>query len=162
MDILLLQGHMWHMLCTGNTLASFYPMANTVRNSYLPLPFSCLTLNQFRYATTIVNLTMVLMAAQMTTFYEDDEQIGIPHTMVIQLQTEGITTVGALADFEKDSLQQLADNLHYQEEGSLPQAPMLPLEQLFQCLPLPLVLNPRRGFLWLVTLSDTTIQQGET
>ena len=31
---------------------------------------------------------------------------------MIQLQTEGITTVGDLADFEKDSLQQLADNLH--------------------------------------------------
>ena len=35
----------------------------------------------------------------------------IPHAMVIQLQTEGITTIGDLADFEKDSLQQLADNL---------------------------------------------------
>ena len=60
----------------------------------------------------IVNLTMVLTAAQTTTptFFEDDKQIGIPHTTVIQLQTEGITTVGDLADFEKDSLQQLADN----------------------------------------------------
>ena len=56
---------------------------------------------------------MVLTAAQTTTFFEDDEQMGIPHTTVIQLQTEGITTVGDLADFEKDSLQQLADNLHH-------------------------------------------------
>ena len=100
----------------------------------------------------IMNLTMVLMAAQMTTFFKDDEQMGIPHTAVIQLQTEGITTVGDLADFEKDSLQQLADNLCHQ---SPTQAPMLPLEQLFQHLPLPLVLNPRRDFLSLVTLSDT-------
>ena len=38
--------------------------------------------------------------------------MGIPHAMVIQLQTEGITTVGDLADFEKDSLQKLVDNLH--------------------------------------------------
>ena len=59
-----------------------------------------------------MNSTMVLTAAQMTTFFEDDEQMGIPHTTVIQLQTEGITTVGDLADFEKDSLQHLADNLH--------------------------------------------------
>ena len=55
---------------------------------------------------------MALMAAQTTTFFEDDKQMGIPDTMVIQLQTEGITTVGDLADFEKDSLQQLADDLH--------------------------------------------------
>ena len=60
----------------------------------------------------IMNATMVLMPAQMTTFFEDDEQMGIPHTTVIQLQTEGITTVGDLADFEKASLQQLADSLH--------------------------------------------------
>ena len=60
----------------------------------------------------IVSSTMVLMAAQMTTFFEDHEQMGIPHTTVIQLQTQGITTVGDLADFEKDSLQQLADSLH--------------------------------------------------
>ena len=55
---------------------------------------------------------MVLMAPQTTTFFEDNEQMEIPHAMVIQLKTEGITTIGDLADFEKDSLQQLADNLH--------------------------------------------------
>ena len=44
-------------------------------------------------------------------FFEDDKQMGIPHAMVIQLQTEGIMAIGDLADFEKDSLQQLADNL---------------------------------------------------
>ena len=60
-----------------------------------------------------VSSTIVLMAAQTTTFFEDDEQMGIPHTTVIQLQTEGITTVRDLADFEKDSLQQLTDNLHH-------------------------------------------------
>ena len=54
---------------------------------------------------------MVLMAAQATTFFEDNEQMGIPHAMVIPLQIERIMTVGDLADFEKDSLQQLADNL---------------------------------------------------
>ena len=48
---------------------------------------------------------MVLMAAQMTTFFKDDEQMGIPHAMEIQLQTDRIMTVGDLADFEKDSLQ---------------------------------------------------------
>ena len=57
------------------------------------------------------DLTMVLTAAQTTTFFEHTDQMGIPHTTVLQLQSEGITLVSDLADFNKDSLQQLADNL---------------------------------------------------
>ena len=49
--------------------------------------------------------------AQTTTFFEHAEQMGIPHTTVVQLQSEGITVVTDLADFDKTSLQQLADNL---------------------------------------------------
>jgi hypothetical protein len=37
--------------------------------------------------------------------------MGIPHATVVQLATEGITSVIDLADFDKDSRQQLADNL---------------------------------------------------
>ena len=37
--------------------------------------------------------------------------MGIHHATVMQLQSEGITLVSDLADFDKDSLQQLADNL---------------------------------------------------
>ena len=37
--------------------------------------------------------------------------MGIPHATVVQLQQEGIMSVDDLADFDKDSLQQLADNL---------------------------------------------------
>ena len=37
--------------------------------------------------------------------------MGIPHVTMVQLQAEGITSVSDLADFNKDSLQQLADNL---------------------------------------------------
>ena len=47
----------------------------------------------------------------MTTFFEHAEQMGIPNTTVVQLQSEGITVVTDLADFDKTSLQQLADNL---------------------------------------------------
>ena len=54
---------------------------------------------------------MVLTAAQTTTFFEHADQMGIPHATVLQLQSEGITLVSDLADFNKDSLQQLADNL---------------------------------------------------
>ena len=57
------------------------------------------------------DLTMVLTVAQMTTFFEHADQMGIPHTTVLQLQSEGITLVSDLADFNKDSLQQLVDNL---------------------------------------------------
>ena len=55
------------------------------------------------------DLTMVLTAAQTTTF----DQMGIPHATVLQLQSKGITSVSDLADFNKDSLQQLADNLRH-------------------------------------------------
>ena len=37
--------------------------------------------------------------------------MGIPHVTVVQLQAKGITSVSDLADFNKDSLQQLADHL---------------------------------------------------
>ena len=36
---------------------------------------------------------MVLTAAQMTTFFEHADQMGIPHTTVIQLRAEGIEAV---------------------------------------------------------------------
>ena len=49
--------------------------------------------------------------AQTTTFFEHANQMGIPHTTVMQLHAEGIETVVDLVDFNKDSLQQLADNL---------------------------------------------------
>ena len=54
---------------------------------------------------------MVLTAAQTTAFFEHADQMGIPHVTVVQLQAEGITSVSDLADFNKDSLQQLADSL---------------------------------------------------
>ena len=54
---------------------------------------------------------MVLTTAQTTTFFEHVNQMGIPCTTVIKLHAEGIEAVSDLADFDKDSLQQLADNL---------------------------------------------------
>ena len=57
------------------------------------------------------DLTMVLTAAQTTAFFEHADQMGIPHVTVVQLQAKGITLVSDLTDFNKDSLQQLADNL---------------------------------------------------
>jgi hypothetical protein len=54
---------------------------------------------------------MVLTAAQTATFFEDASHMGIPHDTVVQMRQEGIETVSDLADFDKDALQQLADNL---------------------------------------------------
>ena len=54
---------------------------------------------------------MVLTAAQTSAFFEHADQMGIPHVTVVQLQAKGITSVSDLADFNKESLQQLADNL---------------------------------------------------
>ena len=54
---------------------------------------------------------MVLTAAQTTTFFEHADQMGIPHITIVQPQAKGITSVSDLTDFNKDSLQQLADNL---------------------------------------------------
>ena len=54
---------------------------------------------------------MVLTMAQTTTFFEHADQMGIPHTTVMQLCAKGIDAVADLADLNKDSLQQLADNL---------------------------------------------------
>ena len=69
---------------------------------------------------------MVLTMAQMTTFFEHAEQMGIPHTTVVQLQSEGITVVADLANFDKTSLQQLADNLRCPGECVLDPNPGTP------------------------------------
>ena len=54
---------------------------------------------------------MVLTAVQTTAFFENNDQMGIPHAMVIQLQQEGIDTIDDLVDFDEDSLSQLDKNL---------------------------------------------------
>ena len=54
---------------------------------------------------------MVLTAAQTSAFFETPDQMGIPHATMVQMPQEGIKSVSDLTDFEKESLQQLADNL---------------------------------------------------
>jgi hypothetical protein len=41
----------------------------------------------------------------------EEAQVGIPNETIVQIQTEGITNVQDVADFDRESLQQLADNL---------------------------------------------------
>jgi hypothetical protein len=54
---------------------------------------------------------MVLTAAQITVFFESPAGMAIPHETRMQLQEEGIDDVSDLADFDKDTLKQVADNL---------------------------------------------------
>ena len=59
--------------------------------------------------------------------------MGIPHATMVQMQLEGIQYIADLTDFEKDSLQQLADNLR-KPGGRIPDPdPMHLQEQQFQC-----------------------------
>ena len=51
--------------------------------------------------------------AQTTAFFEDADQMAIPHRTVAQLATEGITAVDDLAEFEDDDFKQVAYNLSH-------------------------------------------------
>ena len=54
---------------------------------------------------------MVLAGAQTTAFFESPDQMGIPCATMVQMQHERIQSIADLADFDKESLKQLADNL---------------------------------------------------
>ena len=61
---------------------------------------------------------MVFTAAQTSAFFEDPDQMAIPHATVIQLSTEGIDNVDDLGDFDKDNLNQVATNLRRPPGGA--------------------------------------------
>ena len=54
---------------------------------------------------------MVLTAAQVTAFFTDADQMGMPQRTVDQLVNEGITAPDDLVDFDKDTLAMVAENL---------------------------------------------------
>jgi hypothetical protein len=54
---------------------------------------------------------MVLTAGQTTAFFENAAQMAIPHDTVLELVNEGINTVDDLAEFDKDTIDQIAYNL---------------------------------------------------
>jgi predicted RecB family nuclease len=73
---------------------------------------------------------MPLTAAQVTAFFEDAAQMGIPHAMVMQLQEEGITAVDDLVDLTKPRLSRLLLTYDALQEGS--QIPILQRQQVLQ------------------------------
>ena len=54
---------------------------------------------------------MTIAASQKKVFFEENDQMAIPKPTLLQLQNEGITRVDNLAKFNKETLQQIADNL---------------------------------------------------
>jgi len=54
---------------------------------------------------------MVLTVAQTLSFFENSNQMAIPHATALQIVNEIIVTVGDLSDFGKDMISQIDDNL---------------------------------------------------
>jgi hypothetical protein len=54
---------------------------------------------------------MVLTVAQTTAFFENADQMAIPNATVMELVNEGINTVDDLAEFDKETIDQIAHNL---------------------------------------------------
>eukprot|EP00957_Ditylum_brightwellii_P135687 10347723-Ditylum_brightwellii.AAC.1 len=54
---------------------------------------------------------MVLTNAQTAAFFEDNDQMAIPHNTVVHLVNEGISTVHDLEEFQKTDIEQIAANL---------------------------------------------------
>ncbi len=54
---------------------------------------------------------MVLTVAQTTAFFEAADQMAIPNATVLELVNEGIDTVDDLAEFDKETIDQIANNL---------------------------------------------------
>ena len=89
---------------------------------------------------------MVLTAAQTTSFFENADQMGVQHATVVQLALDGIQTVDDLTDFDKEALQQLADNLRCPGVESPTPILVQPLDRLFQHQPLCLEQNLRNAW----------------
>ena len=60
---------------------------------------------------------MVLTAAQTTSFFENANQMAIPHATVMELRNEEINTMDDLEEFDKDQLDQVAQNLRRPAHG---------------------------------------------
>ena len=86
----------------------FFPLRNYNFCELIVLPKNNLAVYQ-----THRQPKMVLTPAQTTSFFENADQMGVQHATVVQLALEGIQTVDDLADFDKEALQQLADNLRH-------------------------------------------------
>ena len=53
----------------------------------------------------------MLTAAQTTAFFENDDQMGIPHATVVQLEDEGLSLPEDLTEFDAEAIKEIAANL---------------------------------------------------
>lgn len=60
---------------------------------------------------------MVITNAQNTTFFEDQDQMAIPHNTVVYLANKGINLIQDLIDFNEDMLKEVAQNCRRQSAG---------------------------------------------
>eukprot|EP00957_Ditylum_brightwellii_P038377 2901327-Ditylum_brightwellii.AAC.1 len=67
---------------------------------------------------------MVHTNAQTKAFFEDNDQMAIPHDTVVHLVNKGISTVYDLEEFQKTDIKQIAANLR---RHIVPGAPLLVL-----------------------------------
>ena len=99
---------------------------------------------------------MVLTTARTTAFFKNADHMGVEHAMVVQLAQEGIQSVDDLADFDKEALQQLADNLQHPGERSPILIQVQPLVKLSQRQLLCLGRSPRNAWELPVNWFDIT------
>eukprot|EP00957_Ditylum_brightwellii_P114782 8752954-Ditylum_brightwellii.AAC.1 len=64
---------------------------------------------------------MVLTNAQTTAFFEDNDQMAIPHNTVVHLVNEGILAIDDLEEFQKTNIEQIAANLRRPTVPGTPQ-----------------------------------------
>ena len=53
----------------------------------------------------------MLTATQITAFFEQPDQMGIPHETVVQLEDEGLLSLDDLTEFDDNAIKEIAANL---------------------------------------------------
>ena len=87
-------------------LTEYYCQLSFFLSSFILTCFDLLTIFQAQH-TTIHSTKMVLTAAQITSFFEDADQMGLTHqTRTLSLNSEVIITVAELAECKDDEWDQ--------------------------------------------------------
>ena len=101
-----------YICCTSSYVLYVMTIALSLRRQIIFILSHNLELLEILSVYQIQNYTkIVLTTSQTTAFFENANQMAIPHATVLQLRHEGITSVADLVDFDKTSISQIADNL---------------------------------------------------
>ena len=85
---------------------------------------------------------MTITTAQTKALFKENYQMAIPRPTLLQIQNEGITMFDDLADFDKETLQKIADNLkrpgdRITDPNYIPIAPMSVPARIVPTVPTP-------------------------